>query len=119
VLGDDAVAEFGGGGEEVGRDEAGAVGDLGLEDVELFVDVGACEEEGEGFEGGVVGGRDIEEGEGRVEELVEQEGGGFGWRVEERILDFGVRSSGRRRPGTLVLGVVLGWRWTNRGGHDR
>jgi hypothetical protein len=78
VLGDDAVAEFSGGGEEVGRDEAGAAGDAGLEFFDRFLDVGACEEEGEGVDGGALGRRDVAEGEGGVDELVEEEGSSLG-----------------------------------------
>jgi len=86
-LGDEVLEDSGegsGGVEEgAGGDEAGAGRRGLLEGEESLLDVGASDEGGEGFGGGVVEGGDLVEGEIGVGELVEEEGDGAGRRVED------------------------------------
>ncbi|MFA6045932.1 MAG: hypothetical protein WC718_13195 [Phycisphaerales bacterium] len=77
VVVDDGVEEADHAGEEVGRDEAGAAGDGGLDGIEALGDVGARHPEGERFEGGFEITGDIAHGVvGRAERVDDLGGGG-------------------------------------------
>ena len=84
VVDEDGMQDFGGGGEEVGGDEAGAAEDGRLDVVEAASDVGADHPEGEGLDGDVVHLGDIAEGDVGGAELVDEGVGGVGVWGEER-----------------------------------
>ena len=74
--------DAGGGGEEVGGDEACAAKDCGLNEVEARGDVGAGHPEGECFEGDAAGLRDSAQGAGGVCEFIQDLLDGVGMGIE-------------------------------------
>ncbi|MBY0111739.1 MAG: hypothetical protein K2Y21_02870 [Phycisphaerales bacterium] len=83
-FGEEVEELVGDGREVVGDDEAGAGGTGGFEGEDPLFDVGACEPEGEGLEGGVVLEGDAAEGFVLGGEVVDDGGGGGFVGVEER-----------------------------------
>ncbi|MBI1190014.1 MAG: hypothetical protein GC200_04950 [Tepidisphaera sp.] len=85
VIDEDGVQGAGGGGEEVGGDEAGAADDGGFEGRQARGDVGAEEPQREGLDGGVVHLGDVTEGDVGRADLTDDGVGGFGvWGEEWR-----------------------------------